>query len=888
MKKTFKWIGIILLVLIVLIIAAPFLFKDKIIAKVKEEANNSLNAKVDFGKFDLTLISSFPKFTFSIDDVSLANVGLFEGDTLFSTKNLTLSLDLMSVIKGEEYSIRSIVIDQPRINAIVLKDGRANWDITKADSTAQPETASSEPTKFKMKLSKFEIKNGYLAYNDASMGVTTIIVGLNHNLSGDFTEDNFMLSTLTAMEELTVGYEGVNYLNKVKTNVKADLDADMPNFKFTFKENEVSLNELSFGIDGFFAMPKDDMDMDIKFKANQSEFKNFLSLIPGVYTKDFATVKTSGKLAFDGFVKGIYNEKLMPAFGIHVLINDAMFQYPSLPKAVKDIAVDVKVDNKDGQPDNTVIDINKFHVEMAGNPVDVKMHVTTPVSDANIDGSIMGRVNLGSLKDVIPMEKGDDLSGTITADLKLKGRVSKLEQGKYDEFDASGQLIVMDINYKSEKDKYDMLLKSMTLNFSPKYVELVGFDAKMGQSDIKADGRIDNLLQYVFKNDLLVGTFNVRSSLLDINQLMGDEATPTAQPAAPDTTSMSVVEVPSNVDFTLTTSIAKLLYDNLELSSIAGKVVIKDSRIDLQNLFMNTNTIEGNMTISGYYDTKDIKKPSVNFKIDAKDLNVGKTFSTFATVQKLAPVGKYAAGKISASMDFVSILDSKMMPIMNTLTGGGMLKTKGVKVEGFGPMNKLGEALKSDKFKKVEFGNMDLSFKFEDGRVKVDPFDFKMGEVKGKIGGSNGFDQTIDYVWDMQVPRSFLGAKANDVVNGLVSQANSKGADLSVGENIGLKALFGGTVLNPTVKTSLRDAAGNVKDDLKAKAKEELDKKKKEIEDQAQAEIEKKKKEVEDKVNAEADRVKKEAEEKIRKETEDAKKKVADEAKDKLKGLFKK
>lgn len=303
---------------------------------------------------------------------------------------------------------------------------------------------------------------------------------------------------------------------------------------------------------------------------------------------------------------------------------------------------------------------------------------------------------------------------------------------------------------------------------------------------------------------------------------------------------------------------------------------------------MNTNTIEGTMALSGFYDTKDIKKPNINFKIDAKDISIPKTFATFNTVQKLAPIGKYATGKISTKLDFIAALDKKMMPVMNTLTGGGKLQTKSVRVEGFGPMNKLADVLKAEKFKKADFGDMDLTYHFENGRVKVDPFDFKMGDVKGKIGGSNGFDQTIDYIWDMQVPRSLFGSKANDVVNGLVAQANSKGANVSVGDNINLKALFGGTVLNPTVSTSLKDAKNNMADDLKAKANEEIEKKKKELQDKANAEIEKQKKEAEAKIQAETDRVKKEAEAAAQKAADEAKKKAADEAKNKLKGLFKK
>ena len=887
MKKILKWTGIVFLVLIILAVAAPFIFKDKIIAKVKEEANNNLNAKVDFGKFDLTLISSFPQFTLSIDNVSVANIGQFEGDTLFSTKNLTVSLDLMSVIKGEQYNIRTIVIDHPRINARVLKDGKANWEITKAGGTADS-TKKAEPaqaSKFKMKLKNFEIKDAYVIYDDASLGFNTVISGLNHKLSGDFTSDNFTLETMTGMNEFSMTYGGVKYLNKVNTKIKMDLDADMPNFKFTFKNNEISLNELSFGLDGYFAMPKNDMDMDIKFKANQSEFKNFLSLVPGVYTKDFANVKTAGKLAFDGFVKGIYNDKTMPAFAVHVLINDAMFQYPSLPKAVNDIAVDIKVDNKDGKPDNTVIDVNKFHVEMAGNPVDIKMHVTTPVSDANINGVILGKVNLASVKEFVPMDKGDNLTGTITADLKLNGRVSKLQQGKYDEFNAAGQLIVMDVNYKSATSAYNTLVKSMTLNFSPKFVELAGFDAKIGRSDIKADGRIDNLLQYLFKKQLLVGTFNLKSDLMDLNEFMASSDAPATPAQKPDTTPMSVITVPDNIDFTLNTNISKMLYTNMEIKDLTGAVKVKDSRAMLSDLKMKT--LGGTLGMNGSYDTKNINSPKVDMKLDISNFDITETAKTFVTVQRLAPIAKSAKGAFSTQLDFVTSLDKKMQPVINTLTGGGKLQTKSVVVNDFAPLDKLADALKNDKLKKAAFNDLDLSYHFADGRVKVDPFDFKMGDIKGKIAGSNGFDQTINYTWDIQMPRAAMGAQANSVVNGLLAQANSKGANLSVGDNINLQALIGGTVTSPTVKANLKGAATDAVADVKQKIGEEIDKKKKELEDQAKAEIEKQKKEAEDKINAETDRVKKEAEEQAKKVADDAKKKAADEAKNKLKGLFK-
>ena len=76
-KRILKWSGISFLLLLLLIIIAPFIFKDKIIEIVREEANNNVNAKVNFGEFDLTLFSSFPDFRFKINNVSVIGVDAF-------------------------------------------------------------------------------------------------------------------------------------------------------------------------------------------------------------------------------------------------------------------------------------------------------------------------------------------------------------------------------------------------------------------------------------------------------------------------------------------------------------------------------------------------------------------------------------------------------------------------------------------------------------------------------------------------------------------------------------------------------------------------------------------------------------------------------------------
>jgi hypothetical protein len=848
LRRILKWTGITFLVLIILIIAAPFLFKKQIVQFVKDTANKELNAKVNFGDFDLSLFRSFPDFSLSVDSVSVANIGEFEGDTLLYAKNLSVSLDLMSVINGDKYEIHTISIDQPRIHAIVLKDGKANWDITKPSTdTAVADTAKSAP--FKMGLEKFEIKNGYIVYDDASLGFYTELYDMNHTLKGDFTSDNFLLETLTEIGRFTMNYGGVAYMNNVKTRIKADMDADMPNFKFTFKDNEFSFNELTLGLDGFFAMPKEDMDMDLRFKANQTEFKNILSLIPGVYTADFKDVKTSGSLSLDGFAKGIYNDKKMPAFGCKLLIKDAMFQYPSLPKSATNIQVDLLVDNKTGDPDATVIDLNKFHVELGGNPVDAVMHVSTPVSDANINAKVMAKINLATIKDIVPMEKGDDLNGMITADITMKGRMSSIEKERYEEFDAKGQLAVLDMNYKTASLNYPTLISALYLDFNPKTVDLTRFEAKVGKSDIQLVGKIENFLQYALKDSLLKGSFNLSSSLLDLNELMSSSDTSQPATATPDTAVASVAEVPSNLDVRLNADIKKMLYDNLTITNVTGGVAIKDSKMTLDNLKLAIDELEGTMALTGVYNTQNVKKPTVDFDIDIVNFDIPKTFKAFNSVQKLAPIAQFAKGKFSTDLKFKTLLDERMDPVMNSLEGGGHLKTSSVTVEGFEPINKLADALKQEKYKKLTFENVDATYTFKDGRVEVKEMPIKTGNITAKVKGSTGFDQTIDYTWNMEIPRAEFGSQANAAAGSVLDAINKQaGTNVKMGDKVKIKAIFGGTITKPVLKTDLfgsggdsspketvKEVIGQGVDMAKEKAREESEK----IMKDAQAEAEK-------------------------------------------------
>ncbi|MFM2190743.1 MAG: hypothetical protein RL491_1129, partial [Bacteroidota bacterium] len=334
-KKILLSISSVLALLLVMMVALPFLFKDKIIEAVKKGANENVNAQVNFTDVGVTLFRHFPYLTVSIDSVSIIGRDAFAGDTLLHVGRLVATVDLMSAITGDQIRIRSIYLNTPTINLIVLEDGRANWDIAIPDTTQKP---AGEGPGLKIQLKRYGIKNGNITYDDRSLGFYLKMTNAAHKGRGDFADDFFSFSTTTDVESLDMVYGGVKYLSNTKTSLKADVDMDMKAMKFTFKDNEIKVNELVMGLTGYVAMPNDPIEMDLKFDIRKNDFSNFVSLIPGAYKSDFDKAKSSGTLALNGYLKGVYSETTMPGFGLDLKIDKGQFSYPNLPVALNNVS----------------------------------------------------------------------------------------------------------------------------------------------------------------------------------------------------------------------------------------------------------------------------------------------------------------------------------------------------------------------------------------------------------------------------------------------------------------------------------------------------------------------------------------------------------------------
>lgn len=907
MKRILKITGITVLVLLVVIVCLPFMFKGKIIEKVKEEANNNLNATVNFSNnIGVSIFKSFPKLTVTMEQVSVVGKDTFRNDTLVYLPQLSLTLDVMSVIKGDKIEINKVALDKPYISLLVLENGKANWDIAKADTTAEAEDTT--PSNFKMALEKLEIKDGKLIYEDKSLTFYTALEHFDHELKGDFTQDNFLLETLTKAKAFTLGYGGVNYISNAVTDIKANLNMDMKNMKFTFRDNDILLNQLNIGGEGFVDMNDNDMDFDLSFRSKKTDFKTIMSMVPGAYAGSFDKAKASGKLDFSGYMKGKMTDDKMPGFGLKLNIDNGYFQYPDLPKSLNNVFVNLAVDNQTGEPDNTVIDLQRLDMVVAGEPIHARLLAKTPVSNPYIDGALKGNVNLDEFRSFIPLDKATEISGLIKSDLAFNGYVNSLTNQQLDKFNASGTIAAEKFHFKDPEMLKQGTNLDGSVSFNPQTVELTMLKGNVGMSDFDVAGKIDNLFAYMLRDELLKGNFTFNSSYFNANEFLTDEEVK-KEPEPADTLPLQAFDVPANLDFTLASKVNTLVYDNLQMKNLAGTVIIRDKHLIFDKV--GVDMLGGNIGLNGTYDSHNPKFPFSDIDFNINSLDIIQTFDHIEMVKKMMPIAQYTQGRFNANVKLANNFNHDMSMAYPTVTGTLQMGIAEAAVKDFPILNMIADKLKIDKLKNLTLKNLNFKLNILNGKVALDSMILPLWTgAKAKISGFSALDQSMQYIAKLSIPRKDFG-EANTALNGLQAQAAVKGINVPLSEMVDVDVIISGFFTKPDVKVSLHDMKNNLvnglKDELERQKQAAIDEAKRRAEaarqktldslnkikqkaiDEANAKKEalqkqaaEEKQKAEQKAKEEADRIKKEADRKAEEEKQKAKENLKKGLKDKF------
>jgi len=810
-KKILKIVGVVLVFLIIAAVTIPYLFEDQIKAKILKSINESVEAKVAFSDADLSLFKSFPKANVSLENLSIVNKAPFEGDTLVSFKELNLKMSIMELFNGdnEPLSIDAISTKDALINIIFNKDGIGNFDIALKNQDKKEDDSNSKPLSLKIK--EYDVENLKFKFTDQASKISMVLDSIYHTGTGDFTNDVLDLDTKTTAK-VSMKMDKVNYMNNVSISLDAILGIDLKNSKYTFKENKAKINELPLEFNGFIQMVEAGQVYDLTFKTPTSSFKNFLGLIPSAYASSIENVKTTGDFTVTGFAKGMLTDTTVPKFKIAIASNNGSFQYPDLPKAVKNIIIDTKIINETGLMNDTYVNLDKLSFSIDQDVFNAKATIKNVATNAIVDAALKGTINLGNLSKAYPVKLDKPLSGILKADVTTKFDMASVEKSQYQNINNAGNLNLSGFKYVDENGKA-MNINSAIVQFNPSRVNLQEFKATTGKSDMNVTGVLENFYGFLFRNQNLQGNFNLSSNQLAVSDFM-TTSEPTTKTETKATT--EAMKIPAFLDCSLTANANTVLYDNLTLKDVSGKLNVKDQAVSIENV--KSSIFGGQITANGMVSTKE-KTPKFNMNLGLNQVNIAESFTQLDMLKKIAPIAGIINGKLNSTIKLSGNLDAmEMTPDLKTLSGDllGQLLSTTINAKNSTLLNALSSNIKFIDVNKLNLNDVKAALTFKDGKVNVKPFDIKYQDIKVTVGGTHGFDQLMNYNLKMDVPAKYLGTEVNNLIAKLTP------ANAAKVENIPVTALLGGSFTSPKISTDMKAATTTLVTNLVKQQKDQL------------------------------------------------------------------
>ena len=807
-KKILKIVGIILLLFVISAFAIPYFFKDQIKARILNAINEKVDAKVAFADADLSLFRNFPNASISIKKLSIINKAPFEGDTLVAFDELNLKMSIKELFNGdnEPMDIDGISSKNGLINIIFNKDGIGNYDIAIKDDK-KTDDGKSKPLSLKIK--EYSVENFKFKYYDEKSKIRMILDSINHEGTGDFALSNLDLVTKTTAK-VSLDMDKVNYMNNVLVSLDAVLGIDLNQSKYSFKENKAKINELPLEFDGFIQLVEAGQDYDLKFKTPTSSFKNFLGLLPAKYSSNLKEVQTSGDFSVVGFAKGLYSETSIPKFNIEIASNNAAFQYPNLPKSVRNIIIDTKIINETGIMKDTYVNLDKLSFQIDQDVFNAKANIKNISENAQVNAALKGTINLSNLTKAYPIKLEKPLTGILKADVTTVFDMQAVEKSDYANIKNAGTIDLTGFNYTDENGK-TMKISRALMEFNPSRVNLKQFNATTGNSDMAITGVLENFYGFIFKNQELKGNFNLNSNQLAVNDFMTTETA-----SKNETKPSEAMKIPAFLNCTLTAKANTVLYDNLILKDVSGKLIIRDQKATLEN--GKTNIFGGSIGFNGAVSTKE-KTPIFNMDLGMNNVDIMQTFTQLDMMKKIAPIAGVINGKLNSKINVSGNLNEKeMTPDLNTLTGDltGQLLSTTVNSSNSTMLTALDDKLGFVDLKKLNLNDLKASLTFKDGKVNVKPFDVKYQDIKASIAGAHGFDQMMNYTIKLNVPVKYLGTEINSLL------AKLSPADAKKFETIPVNAILTGNFQNPKITTDVKQATTTLANNLVKQQKDKL------------------------------------------------------------------
>jgi hypothetical protein len=863
-RKSKIWL-IVLSIPVVIIIAGVVTLKvmftsEKLKSIVIPRAEAALGRPVAVNDISLVV---FPSIALRMEGVTIANrqgEG-FSPAPLLTLDALRLNVKLLPLLSSR-IEVTSLELDRPRLNLEVNKRNESNYAnlmqggnppagqvpsggngggaAAPAQKNAEPAPppapgAENAPGSAPSGAAAFRISNllvngGSIDYVDFRDNSATSAHNLSVALEVGSEGDRIVVSGNAVTDSVSYGTVESPLIDGLRIRIDSRMSYDPLKETLDVERGDMTCQDMRLSLKGTVSHLRTNPVLNLTLGSDSLNIADLISLVPREYMKKAEGVKGNGTASVHITMTGTLTDTSTADIAGTVAARDASIQYPGLPKPITGITL---LSDFTRSKRRQEFRIEKMTANLGGAPFSMSMNIVN-FESPYLTLSASGSLNLATVPEFYPLEKGTELGGEMKIDLRLEGKVSDPKAMK-----ASGSLAFRDVSAKTASTAKPVRNVNGTLTFNNEVAEASKLSLQIGESDMTLSCRVRNYLSLVSTDKNAPGasaSMTLQSTHLYTRDIITAQPPPSAgaqkggtpQPAsgtaesapAPSGKSKGEPGPPGQVkgkaafplpamDIDANASIGTLTMEKFELTSIKGSMHISKGIVTMQNLSLNA--FGGSVVSTGSLDLNKPERALFDLTLNLNNVEAAQLLSHFTSF------GQKLSGGLTTSTKLKGALNDTLGLVPDALEGEGKVAMKNGMLKGYSVNKSVASALKLPDLDTIKFKDWSNDYTVQKGRLTLKDLTITASTGQYVINGSQGLDGSLDYHMALYLPAS-TAPKLN--IPGFAGEAVNLFKDQS--GRLKLDFNIGGTTDNPKVQLDTGPAMKKAGDLAKQKLQDQV------------------------------------------------------------------
>jgi hypothetical protein len=734
--KIIKLFTALLFTVLIILLSASFLLKDKVGIIILKSFNRNLSTKLDVGSYRLSFLNKFPKASLELKDVLVHSSpdfdrNAFQGsntDTLLTARSVAMEFRITDILKGI-YNIDRISARSGKAYFFIDTTGHVNYNI----SVKNKGSGNNEIT---IDLERINLTDIDAFYNNLSTHLVINGAIKNGRLKSRITGDNIDF-TATAQMEIK-HFKLNNFIISKSIVAKLDLVLQSSKSGFRFRKGILHIDNYDLGLQGTVSSEN---ILDLNLTGHNLDISRIRGYLPEKFLKIIAEYDPSGVIIVDSKIKGRLTRTSNPHVEINWQLKNGRINYKKSAITFRDLSfAGFFTNGSKNRSETSTVTITDFKSKL-GSAEYTGSFALKNFNNPLFDLSLKGRVFPGELKDFFRINDISKADGSVDVELKLVNGLwpkKNFSLNKVFALKPEGTLIFNSFTLGLRNDK--ILFRKVNGNLLiSDLVRANNIQFNYRNQDIKIDGEFRNLPEWLAGKPVLMSA----TADVSFNRLIPEAFLKTSDGSSVSERNHNAFNLPGDILLDINFTIDSLSYKTFASSKVTGSLNYKPKLLTFKSLKMSA--LSGMISGNGFIVQNSNKDITSRGNFTVSNIDVFKAFRTFNNFGQTFLKAENIAGSLSGSLSFLLPMDSMMVPRLKSITAEGKYILVNGSLINFDPVKQLSSFIELSELENISFDKLENDFFIRNSMVFIPQMDVKSSAVDLSVNGKHNFNNDYEY-----------------------------------------------------------------------------------------------------------------------------------------------